>query len=161
MVPRCGGRTGNQQSAEPRCFFVLTPASSTGQTGLKKAMRPGRRKHATSISGSKKRPRRLRRRGLGAQYWIRTSTTLRSPPPQDGVSTNFTNWAIIPHSFNLCPEQDSNLHTLRRCRLKTVRLPISPSGHCKERGANIRKIAEFLNETARLPLNYRINIASP
>ena len=28
-----------------------------------------------------------------AQYWIRTSTTLRLPPPQDGVSTNFTNWA--------------------------------------------------------------------
>ena len=26
---------------------------------------------------------------------IRTCTTLRSPPPQDGVSTNFTTWAKV------------------------------------------------------------------
>jgi hypothetical protein len=29
----------------------------------------------------------------------------------------------------LCPELDSNQHTSRRRHLKTVRLPISPSGH--------------------------------
>src|SRR5579871_4184818 len=29
----------------------------------------------------------------------------------------------------LCPGLDSNQHTLRRCYLKTVRLPISPPGH--------------------------------
>lgn len=77
---------------------------------------------------------------------------LATPPPQDGVSTNFTNWAvdfIYPSFKNWCPEQDSNLHTLRRCHLKTVRLPISPSGLYKERGANIQKIADFLNGTAR------------
>ena len=34
--------------------------------------------------------------GPCAQYWIRTSTSLRTPPPQDGVSTNFTNWAFAP-----------------------------------------------------------------
>ena len=30
---------------------------------------------------------------------------------------------------NWCPEEDSNLHALRRCYLKAVRLPIPPSGH--------------------------------
>ena len=54
-----------------------------------------------------------------------------------------------PLSQNWCPEQDSNLHTSRRCHLKAVRLPISPSGLYKERGANIQKIADFLNGTAR------------
>ena len=34
-----------------------------------------------------------------------------------------------PGQKNGCPEQDSNLHTLRRRHLKTVRLPISPFGH--------------------------------
>lgn len=29
-----------------------------------------------------------------AQDWIRTSTPVKAPPPQDGVSTNFTTWAI-------------------------------------------------------------------
>jgi hypothetical protein len=29
----------------------------------------------------------------------------------------------------LCAREDSNFHTRRRCRLKTVRLPISPRAH--------------------------------
>ena len=28
-----------------------------------------------------------------AQDWIRTSTSLRTPPPQSGLSTNFNTWA--------------------------------------------------------------------
>lgn len=36
-----------------------------------------------------------------AQYWIRTSTTLRSPPPQGGASTNFANWAIKRTSLQI------------------------------------------------------------
>src|SRR5262249_12970406 len=48
-------------------------------------------------------------------------------------------------SGRLCPGLDSNQHTLRRCYLKTVRLPISPPGHQPGEpgslfgGANIRK----------------------
>lgn len=30
-----------------------------------------------------------------AQNEIRTRTTLRMPPPQDGASTNFATWAFI------------------------------------------------------------------
>ena len=30
-----------------------------------------------------------------AQDWTRTSTPLRAPAPQAGVSTNFTTWAIL------------------------------------------------------------------
>ena len=29
----------------------------------------------------------------GAQDWNRTSTSFRTPPPQDGASTNFATWA--------------------------------------------------------------------
>lgn len=32
---------------------------------------------------------------LGAQDWIRTSMPLTAPPPQDGMSTNFTTWAYF------------------------------------------------------------------
>ncbi len=28
-----------------------------------------------------------------AQDWIRTSTSFRTPPPEDGASTNFATWA--------------------------------------------------------------------
>ncbi len=31
-----------------------------------------------------------------------------------------------------CPVEDSNLHALRRCYLKAVRLPIPPTGHSNE-----------------------------
>ena len=36
-----------------------------------------------------------------AQDWTRTSMPFRAPPPQDGVSTNFTTWAyvVIPTGF--------------------------------------------------------------
>jgi hypothetical protein len=30
-----------------------------------------------------------------AQDWIRTSTPLRAPPPQSGLSTNFNTWATM------------------------------------------------------------------
>lgn len=33
-------------------------------------------------------------RTVSAQDKIRTCTTFRSPPPQDGMSTNFTTWAM-------------------------------------------------------------------
>jgi len=30
-----------------------------------------------------------------AQDWIRTSTPMKAPPPQSGLSTNFNTWAIF------------------------------------------------------------------
>ncbi len=38
--------------------------------------------------------RALSVRTLSAHDKIRTCTTFRSPPPQDGMSTNFTTWAM-------------------------------------------------------------------
>ncbi len=32
---------------------------------------------------------------FGAQNEIRTRTSLRMPPPQDGASTNFATWACL------------------------------------------------------------------
>jgi hypothetical protein len=32
---------------------------------------------------------------ISAQDWTRTSTPLRAPAPQAGVSTNFTTWAFF------------------------------------------------------------------
>jgi hypothetical protein len=65
---------------------------------------------------------------------------------------SFTNQNASPTSLErrLCPGLDSNQHTLRRCYLKAVRLPISPPGHSPAgvaayaaryflRGANIGK----------------------
>jgi hypothetical protein len=43
---------------------------------------------------NKKCPSRFRGKGICAQDWIRTSTPFRAPPPQSGVSTNFTTWAL-------------------------------------------------------------------
>jgi hypothetical protein len=34
-----------------------------------------------------------------AHDWIRTSMSLRTPPPQDGMSTNFTTWAFVKRTF--------------------------------------------------------------
>ena len=59
---------------------------------------------------------------LCAQDETRTHTILRPLPPQSSVYTNFTTCAE-------CPEQDSNLHTLRHTHLKRTRLPIPPPGH--------------------------------
>jgi hypothetical protein len=30
---------------------------------------------------------------IRARDWIRTSTSFRTPPPEDGASTNFATWA--------------------------------------------------------------------
>ncbi len=46
------------------------------------------------VVGGQKRKNRKRLRFFCAHDWIRTSTSLRTPPPQDGVSTNFTTWAV-------------------------------------------------------------------
>ena len=35
-----------------------------------------------------------------AQDWIRTSTPVTAPPPQDGVSTNFTTWALRGQKYS-------------------------------------------------------------
>ena len=32
---------------------------------------------------------------LCAQDWIRTSTPMKAPPPQSGLSTNFNTWACM------------------------------------------------------------------
>ena len=67
-------------------------------------------------------------------------TWLSPPPPQDGVSTNFTTSATWTHPPTpplllwrrgrgmRCPELDSNQHTLRHYPLKVACLPISPPG---------------------------------
>ena len=36
---------------------------------------------------------------------------LATPPPQDGVSTNFTNWAIRPQRYNFRGSKDWNYKT--------------------------------------------------
>src|SRR5579863_4156355 len=45
----------------------------------------------------------------------------------------------IIYKVSTCPGLDSNQHTLRRCYLKAVRLPISPPGQVLFGGANIAK----------------------
>ena len=47
---------------------------------------------------------------LGTQDWSRTSTPFRAPPPQDGVSTNFTTWAGVTESrANAFSGKDANV----------------------------------------------------
>jgi len=46
----------------------------------------------------------------------------------------------------MCARKDSNLHTRRRCRLKTVRLPISPRAHIFVKIVEIKCLAQALPE---------------
>ncbi len=51
--------------------------------------------------------------------------------------------------FNWCPEEDSNLHTLRHTDLNRARLPIPPPGHLLQycvRGAHFIEKGKIVNE---------------
>ncbi len=54
----------------------------------------------------------------------------------------------------MCPEEDSNLHALRHCLLKTACIPISPSGH-KLRTTNyeLRTTTDSIRASLRLTRN--------
>src|SRR5579864_3563032 len=82
---------------------------------------------------------------FGARDWVSSADpkTLargvpKNPPAPKGagflhLSASASELASLPNAKTpdyrrglLCPGLDSNQHTLRRCYLKTVRLPISP-----------------------------------
>ncbi len=52
--------------------------------------------HAPKI----KCPADFGRQDICAQDWIRTSTPLRAPPPQSGLSTSFNTWAFFSMKKN-------------------------------------------------------------